>query len=318
MAIEKRQREPKRKPARDRLKATWKKHRERLRENVFTMRIIWHDAGGPLTGTRADLSNIRDELPKNSSAIKPIVDTMDNIGRLLDYTVKISDLLHSRQPYFWKRAGAAIRARRAIAWDRAVIKKLKELKELPDIKANRNFRGWVEKGETNLESHIRRYSAFFSRELKNPMHGYKEPVDVNRFIRVFLDAEAPIVDKQGRKVPVEFVPGDIPIKEFNPDDLAQILENLLTDTLGHQENPRVRISTERLGDHFAIDFLNLGGMRIPEDILPKIGKEVYSITGSPSKGVGKMSVNRTADRYGGWLDIRNTDDGPLLRVLVPA
>jgi len=299
-----------------RLKPSSNKGKPTSREEVIiNLRAIWHDAANACAHLQGMSSHLKQVLSKSKA--RALADEMEmNAKGLMAQHRRIHDVLHSKKPYLWKRIAIMLRTYEALRRAYTLKKTMGKLKENPEIKTNSATLKRLDKAEFALATYIGRVKKLLR---KNPYFKWRvASLDINAFIKEFLEARGVIRDKAGWVVNVKFEPGAIPAIKINPDDLLRILENLLSDTLTHQERADILIKTyEKRGKVF-VEFLSVGGEPIPRSVLRKIGKVPYSITGRPSKGLGKLSVNRIAQAYGGGLLAKNTRNGPLLTVVLSA
>jgi len=284
-----------------------------VKSRIMDMHAIHHDGKNAYTAALATLFNAAGAISaENKGDKQSILAFGDKIKEAHAASEKILNTYNSKMPYLWKRWGAAFRARGVIRKDMKLLSEMKKLKSLPGVAGNEKATARLSAAENNIVDHMHRYGAFFSRKLDYT--GDINEVDPNRFIKSFLQMRGEIIDKAGHKVIIDFRGGNAKAVEIAPDDLVRVLDNLLTDALAHQKMPRVEITTETRGENTIIKFLSINGEPISDDVLPKIGREQYSITGSKSKGIGKMSVHTIAQKYDGGLTIKNSPRGPFLEV----
>ncbi len=149
-----------------------------------------------------------------------------------------------------------------------------------------------------------------------------KPVDLNELVREALPAYEERFKNAG--VELQFQPQPLPPVLAHPEQLFQVIINLLSNAFNYTPEGRVTVSTGRDGaDHSAYLTIQDSGVGIAEDDLPHIFKRFYrgqyaSQSNIPGTGLGLTIVREIVHLHNGEIEVESgKDSGATFRVRIP-
>jgi two-component system OmpR family sensor kinase/two-component system sensor histidine kinase BaeS len=134
-------------------------------------------------------------------------------------------------------------------------------------------------------------------------------VDIAPILRTTADHFLPAAEERGTRIELD-APLELPPLCADPDRLAQVLHNLLSNALRHTPSGTIRISGAASADHVRINVKDSGEGIAPED-LPHVFDRFYRAEHSPSgaaggSGLGLAIAKAWVEAMGGSIGVEST------------
>jgi signal transduction histidine kinase len=129
--------------------------------------------------------------------------------------------------------------------------------------------------------------------------------NVNYHVERVVETFRPEAESRGVQLVLK-LDYEIPPVEFDPNQLTQVLLNLLKnalEALTDTPDPFIEIRTELCENHYAISISD-NGHGISADVLARV-KEPFFTTKATGTGLGLAVVSRIVEEHGGLIDIRS-------------
>jgi signal transduction histidine kinase len=143
----------------------------------------------------------------------------------------------------------------------------------------------------------------------------KDGVDVAALVRAQV-AEA---QAAGAKLPIQVSDDGACVGRFDPDELARVFSNLLTNSLRHGDGSRpVSVRVQRSGGEIVVSVEN--GGQIPATLLPRIWDPFQSGGPPPTRtslGLGLYVVRAIVEAHGGRTSVTSQDGVTTFVVRLP-
>jgi signal transduction histidine kinase len=147
------------------------------------------------------------------------------------------------------------------------------------------------------------------------------PVDLGTLVRGAADLAAPALAR--RSVTLAVAAPDGLVVEARPDELAQVMANLLQNAVRYTPaGGSVRVEAARTADGIAVRVANTGAP-IPEDDLPRVWERFYRVEKSRDRerggaGIGLAIVKRLVEDAGGRVGAASDEAWTTFWFRVPA
>lgn len=136
-------------------------------------------------------------------------------------------------------------------------------------------------------------------------------VDVNEVLDGVIElARTKIKDEaeaKGIQIEVQIIKGEVPLVMGNPDDLREVLLNLLLNSMDAMpEGGRVTLRTRRENEHVFIE-ANDNGCGIPESIRKRIFDPFFTTKGVQRAGLGLSVSYGIIRRHNGEIQVKSRE-----------
>lgn len=134
-------------------------------------------------------------------------------------------------------------------------------------------------------------------------------VELNRIVQAVIDAHQPRADLKGLEL--SFIAGAIPALLGEPNQLSQVVTNLVTNALNYTQTGRIVVETRRAADEGFVELIVTDtGIGIPEDERELIFDRFFrgrNVTKSQiaGTGLGLGIVTEILNIHGGKIDVRD-------------
>jgi len=121
----------------------------------------------------------------------------------------------------------------------------------------------------------------------------------------------------GAELQLELLPLPSSTDAWDPDRVAQLLDNVVGNAIQHGAGEPVKISARALDEFCQIDVVN-GGAAIPDDVLETLF-EPFHRTSAPGRGLGLglYIANEIARAHGGGITATSRDGRTCVSVVLP-
>jgi signal transduction histidine kinase len=146
----------------------------------------------------------------------------------------------------------------------------------------------------------------------------EEKFNINDIVEKILKLTAFIAEKENVKVLKET--SDVPKVKGNPDEIEQVIMNLITNAIDAMQNSKekiLRIMTYKKDDFVVFEVQDTGS-GIPENLKDKIFTPFFT-TKKSGTGIGLSSSRRIIKKYGGEIYFESEEGkGTRFFVMLPA
>jgi two-component system sensor histidine kinase BaeS len=149
----------------------------------------------------------------------------------------------------------------------------------------------------------------------------REPVAVAQLLEVMVQSYRPLAEKQGITLKAE-AEKDLPELNVDPDRLAQVLGNAITNSLRYTESPGgITLRASRNADHVILTVSDTGKGIAPE-ALPHVFDRFYrgdsSRTDADESGLGLAIAKSIVEAHGGAISALSTPGlGTTIKITLP-
>jgi signal transduction histidine kinase len=146
----------------------------------------------------------------------------------------------------------------------------------------------------------------------------EEKFNINDIVEKILKLTAFIAEKENVKVLQET--SDVPKVKGNPDEIEQVIMNLITNAIDAMQNSKEKILKIRTykKDDFVVCEVQDTGSGIPENLKDKIFTPFFT-TKKSGTGIGLSSSRRIIKKYGGEIYFESEEGkGTRFFVMLPA
>ena len=177
-----------------------------------------------------------------------------------------------------------------------------------------NLRSLLE--ETNLLSRLVEDLRTLALAESGALQLKREPTDMGMLVRETAVAFQAQAGSAGISLTVE-APADLPLLEFDPGRIRQVLSNLLTNALRYTPAGGTISIRYQQSDHALLEVQD-SGPGIPPDELPYVFERFYKSTDSGGMGLGLAIARRLVETHGGTITAESAPgQGTRMRVVLP-